>query len=237
MSLRFVCLVGLACALATATLAQQGNPKAGTSEILGRVTDAETKAGLAAVVNWTRQITDEDTSSPIAGAVLADDTGAFHISALAAGTYVLCAEIPGKDYVNPCSWESVLPTVAVKAGQKANNVQLAVNPGLRLSFEVTDREKRVAGKGKSQGVRLGAYFVVPGGRRVDLPLTRSDGDVHVLEAVVPADRDLPLVVEGEDLAFTDLEGNPWNVNRAAYVITKSAPGVKQKKASVEVKGR
>lgn len=237
MSTRFVCLLGLACGLAAATAAQQENPKAGTAEIQGRLTDAATKAGLSGVVTWTRQTTDEETTSPFTGAVLTDQTGAFLIQSLAAGTYVLCAEVPGNDYVNRCAWEAAPPTVSLKVGQKAKNADLTVTPGVRLSLEVTDREKKVAGKGKAQGVRLGAYFVLPEGRRVELPLVRSDGDVHVLEAVVPADRDLPLVVEGQDLAFTDLEGKPWNVDRAAYVITKPAAGVKQKKASVEVKGR
>ncbi len=237
MSIRFVCLLGLIGGLAASGFAQQGNSKAGTAEIQGRITGADSKTGLPGVVSWTRQITSEETSSPLAGAVLTDDTGAFRIPSLAAGTYVLCAEIPGEDYVNPCAWESVLPTVSVKAGQQVKNADLLVKPGIRLSFEVTDREKKVAGKGKTQGVRLGAYFVLPEGRRVELPLTRSEGDVHVLEAVVPADRDLPLVVEGQDLAFTDLEGKPWNVNRAAYVIAKPAAGEKQKRAAVEVKGR
>lgn len=234
---RYVCVVALACALTSVGVAQQEDKQSGTAVIAGQVTEANSKAGLPAVVSWTRQFTAEETKSPFAGVVLTDAKGSFEITGLAAGTYAICVETPGKDYLDPCQWDPTPPRIEVKSGQKVKNAGVAVQEGVRLRFEVTDRENRVAGKGKTQGVSLSAYIPLPEGRRVELPLVRSEDGFHVLEAVVPADHDLPLVIDGEGLQFTDLEGRPWNINRAAYVIKKAAVGEKQQKAAIEVKGR
>ncbi|MBI5282137.1 MAG: carboxypeptidase regulatory-like domain-containing protein [Candidatus Solibacter usitatus] len=233
---RLVCLAGLAAALGAAGFGQQQG-KAGTAEINGQVTAAGSKAGLRAVVTWVRQITDEATGQGPVGVVGTDANGGFQITGLAAGTYVLCATTPGQDYVDPCVWEANPPRVTVKSGQKANNASIEAGAGVLLKFEVTDLEKKVAGKGKSVGTRLRATVALPEGRWVELPLARTVGDVHVLEAMVPADRDLPLVVEGAGLLFSDEAGRPWGQERAAYVIKKSAAGTKEKRTAVEVKGR
>lgn len=205
--------------------------------IEGRIADSAEKTTLLAIVTWTRVITDAETKLPFTGAVATDNKGAFRITGLASGTYALCIETPGQDFLDPCKWDSTPPTIAVRSGQRVEGVEVLLNLGVRLELEVADQENRVAGIGRAQGVRLSSYIPLPSGRRVDVPMVLTEERRHVFRALVPADRDLPMLVEGAGLQFTDFAGRPWNVNRAAYVLKKPEAGVRQKRAEIAVSAR
>ncbi|WP_321475965.1 hypothetical protein [uncultured Paludibaculum sp.] len=66
---------------------------------------------------------------------------------------------------------------------------------------------------------------------------KSDTAGHTMEILVPADRDLPLLVDGQGLLFLNEDGQPWARDRAAYVIQKSVQGEKAKTTKIQVKGR
>lgn len=239
MRLRFLCLVlaMTASGLALTALAQQDAKTPGAGIVAGQVADASSGSGVRATITWTRQVSSERTTAAFTGAVLTDEKGNFEIAGLAAGTYAVCVSTPGLNYLDPCLWDDRPPQVDVKTGAKSTELKLAVREGVLMQFEVADKENKIARKGLTQGVELRAYIPLPEGRRVDLFVVRNKEDIHVIEAIVPNDRDLPMLIEAEGMQFTDLQGRPWNVNRAAYVIKKPDAGAKVSKASIEVKGR
>lgn len=231
------CLIALALSLPFHAFSWQVDRSAEGGSIAGRVAAADSEENLHSVITWTRQSSITETKLPFTGAVVTDENGDFSISGLAPGTYILCADTPSKSHVNPCLWESEPRRVEVKAGQRVSAVELTMQPAVTLRFEIADQEQRVATKERTSGIWISAYVPLPEGRRVDLPLVRTEKGVHIIEALVPADRDIPIIIDGAGLRFTDLEGRPWSADRAAYVVPKTPSAQRQKQVGIEVVGR
>ena len=234
---RYVCLWWVIALFSAGVNAQEPTvTKSATASISGRIPVLDPKTGQRAVITWTRQITAEATKAPIAGAVLTDDKGQFTIDSLSAGTYALCVQVPGSAFLDPCVWNDKPPSVSIKSGEKSSNNKVDLEEGVSFQFQVADTEQRVAARGNGTGVVLSAAFVLPNGRQVNLPLQKSETAGHTMELLIPGDRDLPLLIEGKGLAFSDEQGRPWARDKAAYVIKKNTAGEKQKTTTVEVKG-
>lgn len=238
MLVAFLLIPAICVALVSSAVASQTQDRdAEAATVHGHVADGKSGKPVRTVVRWTRQTTPVPTTLPFTGAVTSGEDGTFRITGLAPGTYVLCIHATGSDYLDPCKWSPTAPKIELAAKQRVENFRIEVAQGVRLEFDVADRENRVQTSSRPQGVRLSAYIPLPAGRRIDLPLVRTTGVIHKFEILVPGDRDVPVVVEGRGLQFTDLNGSPWGSDRAAYVISKPPPGTRQQKAEIEAKGR
>lgn len=207
-----------------------------TVSVSGSVLAADSKGGLRSIVTWTRQSSAQLSKLPYTGAVATNEKGEFTVPNLAIGIYVFCVQSLDSLHIDPCLWDPVIPRFEFRADQRPAPVAITVRPAVSLEMEISDSEQRIATPGRSSGVRLLAYVPLPDGRRVVLPLTRTRDGVHVLSGLVPANQDVPIVVEAPGLRFTDFEGRPWNVNRAAYVVGKIAATERQHKVGVQVSG-
>jgi hypothetical protein len=191
--------------------------------------------GKRAVITWTRQITIGITNAAQAGAVATDDKGQFTISGLVGATYALCAQIPGSTYLDPCVWNETLPQVELKTGGKVNGVKLDLVKGVRLQLEVADTDQKLSSAENKNGANLLVRVPRPHGPALDLrPISSTKGQ-RTYGVIVPEFVQMPVLVEGKGVSFSDESGNGRGDDRA--MLTVGTQGKESQRLKVSVKGR
>src|SRR5260370_18369930 len=66
--------------------------------------------------------------------------GSFTLNALAAGTYVLCAERADLALLNPCFWSAKATSATVPAGGSATGISLVAEKGIAVRIRVNDAQ-------------------------------------------------------------------------------------------------
>jgi len=200
----------------------------GGGSIQGSLPDLKGSPTLRGLITWTRQLTSEKTTLPPSGSVVTDAEGGFVIGGLAAGTYAICVRVPNGAYLDPCEWGEKYPQVELKGNQKVAGVTIALVQGTRLTVTVQDSEQKLKTEARANGSDLFARIILPNGRSRPVFPTQRNKDGQVYELIAPMDQDLPIVFEGQGLAFLEDGRNKSHADRAAFVSRPDAAEARAK---------
>jgi hypothetical protein len=119
--------------------------------------------------------------------------GAFTISSLVPGTYLLCASGVNANQLRSCEWTQLPTTVTLSAGQSVSGVNLRVRDGVLITFQVNDPSGHVQDLADFPIIdgRLPLYGgnfrlgIVVGTRYVPAQLISETSGTRQYEAAVP----------------------------------------------------
>ncbi len=169
------------------------------------------------------------------GATSADAGGAFALSGLPAGSYAICASVPGLPYLDPCKW-SAGPIVNVSANA-TTGYTLALTKGVFLNVRISD-PKHLLPQVKDRPLHAGKLIVgvkFGDGAYQGAQNTGVDANGRDYQMVVPAGAPLQLWLFSRDVALADVAGKP--VNSAGTTIPFQAVAGQDQNFTFTVSGR
>jgi hypothetical protein len=164
-----------------------------TGQINGSI-QSETHAPLSKVTVSALIRPDAKNSDPkpfsTAATTAAD--GTFTPTGLPAGTFVICAQLPGSDFLNPCQWSSASPKAVVNGGQTVNLPVIQLRKGAHFHVRLNDDDGALTtNHAKTPGADLLIGIWSPSGQFVGLPGLTKDASGWELDLAVPYDTPLP----------------------------------------------
>ncbi|MCC6859751.1 MAG: carboxypeptidase regulatory-like domain-containing protein [Bryobacterales bacterium] len=198
-----------------------GAGTAAAATIEGRAADADGQVKGTVVMVFTRISGPAAMSARQTGSAAVAKDGRFQMDGLSEGTYAVCVEGVGHDYLNPCVWG--LPTKAELATAEARqSVQVSLVSGVRLKIKYHDPKKLLAGKGNPEG----KGYVQPGiwlknGAYVELPETSRAADSKEHEIVAAPDEWLHVTFLPSGVRLLDAQGQEMPLGRIALSVPTS----------------
>jgi hypothetical protein len=190
--LLLTCTPGLAQtgSISGVVLRPDGTGISGATLFYGRLAPAKPKAAAAML-------------APISTATTGTN-GSFALQNLSAGTYLVCAEVPG--YLDPCHWSSSPPTFLVTAGQLVSGAAIHLNPAHQLQVQINDPQGLLANDGKTAGafLHIGVQGVSGVFQRAVLADSNATSRHYVV--TVPYDSPVNMLVSGSAFQVNDNAG-------------------------------
>ena len=127
-----------------------------TASIQGTVLDAKSKKPIPAAL----VIASRAGAPPFSRHTKSGADGAFQIQGLATGTYSLCVQAPGDQYLDPCLWDPSPTTVSLATIQNVTGISLKVTAASLLSIQIQDGQKllsQLTRDGRHPDLTLGVW--------------------------------------------------------------------------------
>ncbi len=203
----------LAAGVLTALLAAQPP----TGSIQGRVTDDSNQPVDGARVTAARLRA--SGSGPLSEGLPAvtGQGGNFTVSGLSPGDYRICVEMPGSNFLNPCTWDSAPPAigggagqpaaVGLGSGQRVTGVGIQLKKGIPVRVRLDDPGGLLApaeAAGREAHVLVGAWTAA--GLFQPARLTAKDSVGRTLTVLIPYDASVRVTVRGHKVQLQDEGG-------------------------------
>src|SRR5712692_6481078 len=159
--------------MGTAILAQTAPP---TGQIKGSIL-SELRAPLAkvSVSALIRPDSKNSNPKPFSAVTTTAADGTFTLTGVPAGTFAICAQLLGSDFLNPCRWSSTSPSTTVNSGQTVNLPAIRLLKGAHFHVRLSDDAGVLAANyGKTGGADLLIGIWSPSSRFVALPALTKD---------------------------------------------------------------
>ena len=208
--------------------------QSGTASIQGTVLDAKTQKPVPAA--WVVAI--RAGTPPFTGNTKSGGDGAFLIQGLTAGSYSLCVQVEGDQYLNPCQWSGSPTTVTLTSGQAASGIPLRLTTASVLSIQVQDPQ-RFLNQTTKDGRRPDFSVGVSGPKGLYYPAHASarpagagrfpgGGSGYTYRLAVPRDTALSLHIASHDLKLGDSTGAalPASASNQAFQHATGDPNPK-----------
>jgi hypothetical protein len=189
-----------------------------TASIQGTVLDARTQKPIPAA--WVTA--SRDGAPPFTRNTKSGGDGGFQIQGLTAGSYSLCVQAPGDQYLDPCLWSGTPAAVTLAAGQTASGVSLRLTAASVLNVQVQDAQKflgQVMKDGRHPGLTLGVWgprgLYLPAhlaGRPTASGILPGGTATYTYRLAVPRDTPLNFYIASHDLKLGDAAGAPLPSN-------------------------
>lgn len=196
--------------------------QAQTARITGTVStpDKKTAKGVHVLANRV-----PDAASSSSGRnlhAITDATGTFDFKNLPDGTYSLCLQAPGSDYLDSCRW--ALPiSVKTSAAQPAAPAQLSLQQGIRLSIAISDPAKLIS---SNEGKTAGANMLVgiwSGNLFFSAPVDTKLATARTHSLVIPKSTSVRASVFSKFYKIGDSKGVPLAKNATVSVPATANP--------------
>jgi len=154
--------------------------------------------------------------------------GAFQIQGLATGTYSLCVQVPGDQYLDPCLWDANPSTVNLATIQNVTGISLKVTAASVLNVQIQDKQNLLTQSTKDArhpDLSIGVW----GPRGLFYPAHRANGPAaappffgspatYSYRLAVPRDITLQFHITSHDLKLGDAGGAalPANASQQAF---------------------
>ena len=212
--------------------------------IEGSVTAEDGAPVAGAVVSYTRitrlvgpaaRARPAPGEAVVRSSISSDANGAFAVSNLPAGDYVLCAEAPSQPYLNPCKWSSA-PKVTIAAGA-VHRPALVLKKGVFLKVRVNDPKGLLppVKNDPSRAPNLIIGVVFGSGAFLAAAITRADQSGRDYQMSIPVGVPLKLWVFSRHVTLTDALGLP--VDNSGGRIPFQAVAGKDQVFTLNVSGR
>jgi len=175
-------------------VASDGASLAGVTLQYGRLAPRNPKAGPAML--------------PPVLTVTTAAAGAFSLPNLAPATYLVCVQVRGGAYLDPCHWSANGATFTVAAGETVTNAVLRVAKGYPLQVRVNDPQQTLASEGKVLGAHLQVGVWAPSGALLQGTFTPGDVTGRSYLVTVPFDQPVSVLVSGGAFRLSDSSGVP-----------------------------
>lgn len=192
-----------------------------TASILGKVVDAKTSKTIpAAWVSASRTAV-----PPLSKRVKSGGDGSFQITGLTAGTYSVCVQVAGEQYLDPCQWGAVPTNLTVAAAQAVIGVSIRLTAASALSIQVVDPPQalsQLTADGRHPDLTLGVwgphgifYPAHPSGKGMAAP---GGATTYTYRLAMPLDTSVNLFIASHDLKLGDGNGLalPSNASTTAF---------------------
>ena len=176
--------------------------------ISGKVTDVASHPVGSAVVTISEEPSSPSKRAAMHGAstqTAAD--GTFSFDNLEAGTYLLCAQVPGGTLLNPCQWTTTRPHVVLASATGTSSINLTMRPGYRLPIRVDDPQGLLnAHEGKTPGAHL--LIGIDGGYHFETAtIDSADAAGRNVSLLVPFDVHVGVAIQSRFFKMQDQAGN------------------------------
>jgi hypothetical protein len=205
-----------------AALAQTG--KTGAASISGAVLDAKTLKPVSAAL----VIASRAGAPPFTRNTKTGGDGAFQIQGLAAGNYLVCVQVAGDQYLDPCQWNGAPAAVTLTSTQAATGIKIALTTASVLNIQVLDAQKsmsQLTKDGRRPDLRVGVW----GPRGIYYPARAVSGptgaagpqasvSTYSYRLGVPRDTALNFYIASHDLKLGDANSValPANAGQQAF---------------------
>jgi hypothetical protein len=199
----------------------------GTAGVAGKVLDAKTSAPVSAA--WV--IASRAGAPPLVKNTKSGGDGAFQIQGITAGSYSICVQAAGDQYLDPCQWNGSPTTVTLTSGQAASGIAVKLTAASILNIQVQDPQKALSQTtkdGRRPDLALGVwgpkglYYPahVLGGANATVAGGPSvpGGASYSYRLAVPLDSTLNFSIASHDLQLGDSNGValPGNASQQAF---------------------
>lgn len=187
----------------------------GTASIGGKVLDAKTAKPISAA--WV--IANRAGAPPFVKNTKSGGDGAFQIQGLTAGTYSICVQAAGDQYLDPCQWAGTPTTATLTSGQTASGITVKLTAASILNIQVQDPQKALSQTtkdGRRPDLTLGVwgpkglYYPahVSGGPNATVAAGPGvqGGASYSYQLAVPLDTTLNFYIASHDLQLGDSNG-------------------------------
>ena len=154
-----------------------------------------------------------------------DQKGAFRIGFLPPGEYFACVRATGGLWLDPCEWDSKLPTVSIQDEQSTADLKVTLKKGTVVEVRVDDPGRLLAQhEGKTKGAGMMVAIASDGLvlRFVPIAATETAGRTHRL--IVPYETPLRLIIQGGSFVVSDSFGIPLKEPEATVLPFTVAKG-------------
>jgi hypothetical protein len=139
-----------------AALPAMGQTPAATARLRGKIVDTSGKPVPAARIDYRRvaevvraangRWIERPGEPRVQAAALAGVAGAYDLTQLPAGNYILCVRAPG--YLSSCDWGAWIP-VKLSAGEDLDFGDIVLRPAAAVTIRVIDSSRALSTAGKS----------------------------------------------------------------------------------------
>lgn len=199
-----------------------------TASIAGTVVDSKTSKPVPAAL----VIANRAGAPPLARNTKTGGDGTFLIQRLAAGNYLLCVQVAGDRYLNPCQWNGAPAAVTIAAAQAATGIKIALIPASVLNIQVNDAQKvlsQLTKDGRHPDLTLGVWgpkgMYYPARAAGSGPTAtagpQASANTYSYRLAVPRDTALNFYIASHDLKLGDANGValPSNASQQAFQHT------------------
>lgn len=195
-----------------------------TASIAGTIVDSKTSKPVPAAL----VIASRAGAPPLAKNTKTGGDGTFLIQGLTAGNYLVCVQVAGDRYLDPCQWNPAPAAVTLASSQAATGIKIALTPASVLNIQVLDAQKflsQLTKDGRHPDLSLGVW----GPRGLYYPARPVGGpsgavgpqatiSTYSYRLAVPLDTALNLYVASHDLKLGDANGValPANASQQAF---------------------
>jgi hypothetical protein len=178
--------------------------------ISGRVL-REDGTGVARATVRTERLRggEEPVTRGVARVAISGANGQFILTELPAGRYRLCAVASESDLLDPCVWETRLPTVEIPHDGTATGAVVRMNEGHQITFEVDDPQEILqSNRGKASGARASLFIGYSNGRTPPLGAKTElqQAKKERFSITIPYDVPVLLHTQANRLVVTDDDG-------------------------------
>ena len=145
-------------------------------------------------------------------------SGAFAFTGLAAGSYEICASVPGDSYTDPCVWNGSGLPVTLNAGQSIVGVNLTLKKSSTLKVHINDPGQLV--KDTPQGALL-MGVVAPNGMMRPAIRKNANSNGRDYEIQVPFDTPFYFNIVPIGISVADSNNNPIQDRKAIPQLHQS----------------
>jgi hypothetical protein len=217
--MKYILLISIA---AHAALAQTGTT--GAASIAGTVLDAKTLKSVPAAL----AIASRAGAPPFTRNTKSGGDGAYRIQGLTPGNYLVCVQVSGDRYLNPCEWNGSPAGVTLVSGQAATGIKVALTPASVLNVQVNDAQKalsQVTKDGRHPDLSVGVwgprgmyYPARAGSAPTGTAGPQASTPTYSYKLAVPRDSALNFYIASRDLKLGDANGValPANASQQAF---------------------
>ena len=175
--------------------------------IAGHVEGEDGKPLPGAVVSVLRAlVSDVLRPSPPVRSVVTDDSGSYQLTGVVAGSYVLCAQLPGSEWLDPCEWDAVRKVVTVTSSQVVRGAVIRLSRGAIVKVRVDDAGDTLTRTQKDRGFVLLAGYQVENGPFISKSANQRDKRFVEYKFAVPLDREVKVGLRARGLVLQDAGG-------------------------------
>ncbi len=160
------------------------------------------------------------------GSVVADANGKFTAAGLPAATALLCANVPGAPYLDPCIWGNAVR--AAVAGGAIANQNLSLSKGVYLNVRINDPKgllpAGVDGPWTKRKIQVGVAYGT--GAYQGALNTSADSGGRNYQLIIPAGKSFVLWLYSSDFALANSSGATVT-SPAGGTAFQAAPGQDQ----------
>ena len=194
---------------AHALLAQSAKP---VGSIAGTITDAKSKKPITSALVSASRV----GSSPFVVQTKSGGDGAYQLQRLEPGSYLVCVQASGNQYLNSCEWDGAAAGIVIGSVQSAVGINIALAPASVLNVQLADPRgalRQLTRDGRRPELNIGVWgprgMYYPAREANELlatPGARDSVSTYKYQVAVPHDTGLRFQIVSRDLKIGDANG-------------------------------